>query len=139
MGGTGALRLAAEHPGRFAAIAPVCPTTPAPAAHPVAADEDTPIAADGGFAPPRLGRPPVPSDRIDALARALARTPAWVFQGADDNDPTPAETRRLVAALDRVSGRVRYTEYPGVGHNVWDRAYAEPGLLPWLLAQRREG
>jgi len=47
--------------------------------------------------------------------------------------------RVYVTGLDRVSGRVRYTEYPGVGHNAWDRAYAEPGLLPWLLAQRREG
>jgi len=42
-----------------------------------------------------------------------------------------------VNALRDAGADVRYTEYPGVAHNSWDRAYAEPGLLPWMLAQRR--
>jgi hypothetical protein len=29
------------------------------------------------------------------------------------------------------------TEYPGVDHNSWDRAYAEPELPAWFLKWRR--
>ena len=39
-------------------------------------------------------------------------------------------------ALKANSGDVRFWEYAGIKHNVWDRAYAEPQLPRWLLAQR---
>jgi hypothetical protein len=29
------------------------------------------------------------------------------------------------------------TLYPGVGHDAWTPAYADPELLDWLLAARR--
>jgi hypothetical protein len=43
----------------------------------------------------------------------------------------------MVEALKKAGGHPKYTEYPGVGHNSWDRAYAEPGLRKWLFAQKR--
>ena len=46
------------------------------------------------------------------------------------------ESRSIVAALRRVGGNVRYTEYPGVGHDSWDLAYADAGMVKWLLKQR---
>ena len=42
----------------------------------------------------------------------------------------------MVAALKAVGGEVRYSEYEGVNHGSWDRAYAEPELVPWLLSHR---
>jgi dipeptidyl aminopeptidase/acylaminoacyl peptidase len=48
------------------------------------------------------------------------------------------ESRQLVAALKRIGAAVRYTEYPGVDHNVApQKASAESELLGWLLAQHR--
>jgi hypothetical protein len=44
----------------------------------------------------------------------------------------------MVEALRRAGAEPRYTEYPGVGHNAWQRAYQEPDLADWLFAQRRE-
>ena len=44
---------------------------------------------------------------------------------------------KLTEAVKARGGNVRYTEYPGVAHNSWDRAYWEEELLPWLLAQRK--
>jgi predicted peptidase len=38
-------------------------------------------------------------------------------------------------ALKAAGGNVKYKEYPGVGHNSWDKAYAEPELMPWLLSK----
>ncbi len=43
----------------------------------------------------------------------------------------------MVAALKEIGIGVKYTEYPGVSHNSWDKAYAEPDLTAWLFAQRR--
>jgi predicted peptidase len=39
--------------------------------------------------------------------------------------------------LRELHADVRYTEYHGVAHDSWDRAYAEPGLWTWLFDQRR--
>lgn len=47
------------------------------------------------------------------------------------------QTRNLVAALEKAGGWPLYSEYPGVGHDSWTTAYAEPELFPWLFAQRR--
>ena len=53
------------------------------------------------------------------------------------NDAVPVtESRSIVAALRRVGGNVRYTEYPGVGHDSWDLAYADADMVKWLLKQR---
>jgi predicted peptidase len=67
----------------------------------------------------------------------LAKIPVWVFQG-DADDIVPVErAREWIAALRKAGGVPKYSEYPGVGHQVWDKAFAEPDLLPWLAAQRR--
>jgi predicted peptidase len=63
--------------------------------------------------------------------------PIWAFHGA--NDPTvPVQcSRSMIEMIEQAGGHPRYTEYPGVGHNSWDRAYAEPELLSWLFSQKR--
>ena len=33
--------------------------------------------------------------------------------------------------------KIKATYYSGVGHNVWPYAYAEDGLVDWLLAQSK--
>lgn len=38
-------------------------------------------------------------------------------------------------AMKALGGEVRYTEYPGVGHNSWEKAYAEPELFTWMLSK----
>ena len=63
-------------------------------------------------------------------------TPVWVFHGGADDTVPVTESRQMVAALKAAGGNVRYTEYPGVKHDSWDTAYAEPDLFPWLLAQK---
>jgi predicted peptidase len=69
-------------------------------------------------------------------AVALATRPLWVFHGARDDVIDVERSRQMVAAVRGAGGDVRYTEYPDEGHASWDRAYSEPELMPWLLAQR---
>ncbi|HEY0159760.1 MAG TPA: prolyl oligopeptidase family serine peptidase [Thermoanaerobaculia bacterium] len=73
----------------------------------------------------------------ELTAERLADVPAWVFHGDRDNIIPVEESRDVVAALRARGSNVRYTEYRNVRHNSWDPAYAEPELMPWLLAQRR--
>ncbi|GFE79510.1 hypothetical protein GCM10011487_15100 [Steroidobacter agaridevorans] len=61
----------------------------------------------------------------------------WAFHGAEDTTVPASHSREMVAALRAVNSSVRYTEYPGVGHDVWTRAFRERDLLEWLFAQRR--
>ena len=66
-----------------------------------------------------------------------AAVPIWAFHGARDPVVPVERSRRMVAALKRCGGNVRYTEYPEVGHDSWKDALGEPNLLPWLFSQRR--
>ncbi|AMV37887.1 redoxin domain-containing protein [Planctomyces sp. SH-PL62] len=68
----------------------------------------------------------------------FARVPCWSFQGADDRMIPPSLSREMVRALRQAGGRSIYTEFPGVGHNCWDRAYTRADLFEWL-GQRRRG
>jgi predicted peptidase len=45
--------------------------------------------------------------------------------------------RTMVDAIERDGAHARLTEYRGVGHNSWDRAYNDPELCEWMLAQRK--
>ncbi len=74
---------------------------------------------------------------VDEQVRHLTHLPVWAFHGEADDVVPFAETVKLTDALKRQGGNVRFTRYPGVGHNSWNQAYAEPDLYPWLLQQTR--
>jgi predicted peptidase len=61
--------------------------------------------------------------------------PCWCFQG-DADKGVVGQSRIMIKALGDAGGRPLYHEYPGVGHNCWDRAYATPDLYEWLLEQK---
>jgi len=71
-------------------------------------------------------------------AKEIAHIPLWIFHGADDRVVSPELSRKAIKALQDAGAQPRYTEYHGVGHNVWSRAYCEPELRGWLLSQRRK-
>lgn len=73
----------------------------------------------------------------------IVKIPQWIFHGEKDDD-TDVEwgyggaqvgSRVVVRALRAFGGAPVYTEYPGEKHVIWSRAYAEPELLPWMLAR----
>lgn len=67
----------------------------------------------------------------------FAHIPCWCFQGGADRMTPPGLSREMVRALRQAGGRPIYVEYPDVGHNCWDRAYACDDLFEWLKQQRR--
>ena len=69
-----------------------------------------------------------------ATAGLFADEGAKVF-GVDVNRDGITET---VTAIKKAGGKPKYTEYPGVGHNSWDRAYGTKELWTWLLEQKKK-
>jgi predicted peptidase len=82
-----------------------------------------------------LAADPKVADPYAETARRIGSTPIWIFHGDADETVPVEESRKMAQALQNAHANVRYTEYPGIGHNAWDNAYAEPELVPWLLAQ----
>jgi len=70
------------------------------------------------------------------LASRASKTGVWAFHGEKD-DVIPVEySRNMIAAVRRSGGNPRYTEYKGVGHDIWETVFKEPGLEDWLFAQK---
>jgi len=66
----------------------------------------------------------------------LVNLPLWAFHAADDPTVPVARTREIIAAISKLGGHPRYTEYPAsarYGHHSWIPAYGEPQLLPWMF------
>jgi predicted peptidase len=74
----------------------------------------------------------------EQAAQKLKDEPIWVFHGGADPTAPVEQSHRMVDALKAAGSSVKYTEYPGVGHNSWDRAYSEKDLTDWLFALTRE-
>jgi predicted peptidase len=121
MGGFGTWELAARNPGRFAAIVPICSG--------VQPQKDWPQLRVTLIDDPKI------TDPFAEVARRIGKTPVWMFHGDADSAVPVEQSRHMAEALKAVGADFKYTEYPGVDHNSWDKAYAEPELVPWLLSK----
>jgi predicted peptidase len=131
MGGQGVWLLAAAHPHTFAALAPISSFLR------LENDDDvTDPAVDRALLAqfPEL----LEQDPAAAFAKLIGKTPVWIFHGAADDLVLPENARQLNRAMRAAGGEVRYSEYEGTNHGAWDRAYAEPELIPWLLSHHLE-
>ena len=120
MGGNGVWSVAWRAQSRFAALVAMC-----------------------GFAVARRGTsgteyPPIAPDNTYASVAAAFRTiPVWIFHGDADPQVPVEESRRLAAALQSVQAPARYTELPGLGHDIAANVLSRRDLVEWLFMQRR--
>jgi len=71
-----------------------------------------------------------------AQAEKIKGLPCWCFHGDEDKAVKVERSREMIEALKKAGAQPKYTEYPGVGHNSWDRAYGTKELYEWLLQQQ---
>jgi predicted peptidase len=107
MGGYGVWHFASQYPNNFAALVSICG-----------------------------GSPLTNGDRFSPIAEKIGKTPAWLFHGSEDEVVQVSESRNMAAAIRKNNGNVKYTEYEGVGHNVYLNAIGDKKLMPWILSQR---
>jgi predicted peptidase len=113
MGGFGTWSLAAKHPDKWAAIAPIC--------------GGAVRAKDDGAA-----------EKLKAVAEKIKHIPCWCFHGDADKAVPVQLSRDIIKALKDAGGSPKYDEYPGVPHNSWDRAYGTAELYDWMLKQQKK-
>jgi len=108
LGGFGVWRTAGAYPSEFAAIGPVC---------------------SGG------------NDLGNACKIAAANLPVWGFHGDKDGTVSYTVTTTMINAINVCTPKpnplAKVTIFPGMGHNVWDKAYRETDLINWLLSYRK--
>jgi predicted peptidase len=63
--------------------------------------------------------------------------PVWAFHGSKDEVVPVAGSRLMVAALKKAGGKVKYHEFAGADHHVWQRVFDDRAVLTWLLSQYR--
>lgn len=68
-------------------------------------------------------------------AAKIKDIPCWCFHGDADKAVIVEKSREMIEVLKAAGGKPKYTEYPGVGHNSWDKAYGTKELYEWLLKQ----
>jgi predicted peptidase len=70
-------------------------------------------------------------------AEALRDVPIWALHGSNDSAVSPVNDREMATRMQRLGGRLRYTELDGVGHDAWEPVFADPRVYDWLFAQIR--
>jgi len=73
-----------------------------------------------------------------AFADRIKNIPIWAFHGRLDEAVYPKYDWQIVDALQKAGGKVKYTEYSTLSHNIWDITYYNPAVLEWLFAQRKK-
>ncbi|MEM7000191.1 MAG: prolyl oligopeptidase family serine peptidase [Pseudomonadota bacterium] len=117
MGGHGALQIAARYPDVFAAVVAICPR----------------IAR-----PNYLYKAPGVWGSAKAIAPHLRDVPLWLFHGDKDPIVPVGNSSKLDTALNKLGAPVRYTEYPGADHNIWNMALDQPEVLQWMFTHTRQ-
>lgn len=72
-----------------------------------------------------------------AQASRLKDLPIWIFHGDSDGIVKTKRSRNMFAALQKVGGKVKYTEYPNTGHDSFTPTYNDEKVLEWLFSQKK--
>jgi len=70
--------------------------------------------------------------------KKVRKMPIRIYNGGSDNVVSPEYSRNAYIELKAMgSQQVEHIEFPGVGHNSWTPAFAEPDFLSWLFLQKK--
>lgn len=117
LGGIRGYSIVSENPGRFAAFIPISAN----------------ICVVCVTGDPNSPKTPV----YTQVLTPMAGVPTWIFHGSADPNVPVDDARLIDQILTQLKAPVRYTEYAGQGHEIWDQVYASPDVLTWLLAQHK--
>ncbi len=73
-----------------------------------------------------------------SLAAKIKELPIWNFHGDKDTAVPIKRSQDMIDAVKAAGGNPKFTVYPGVGHNSWDKAYQEENLHEWFLRHARK-
>ena len=72
-------------------------------------------------------------------AEKLKDVSIWAFHGDKDSVVPLSQTTNITDAIKEAGGKkIKVTIYEEVGHNSWQKAYADQELYKWLLSHKRK-
>jgi len=75
---------------------------------------------------------------VELYPKRAVNLPVWIFHGAIDDIINPWPDRSLIKALQHSGAKnAKYTEYPGLKHDIEAKVFAEPDLFPWLFSFKK--
>lgn len=80
---------------------------------------------------------PVCGGGIPSLTKYSKTIPTWIFHGEADSIVPLSASQLMADALKNQSAEIKFTVYPGVGHDSWIRAYNDIALYSWFLQHRK--
>ena len=80
---------------------------------------------------------PAPPVGTEVFAPNALNIPVHFFQGGADPVVNPEGTRKWVSSLKDLGSNVEYTEYPGIQHNSWEKAYQDENIFKWFAPFKR--
>lgn len=72
-----------------------------------------------------------------STAKEIKNCAWWIFHGLMDSVVDPRFSENMTSALKNAGADVRLTLYADDGHNSWDDAFKEPGLMTWLFSHHK--
>jgi predicted peptidase len=75
---------------------------------------------------------------VELYPKRAANVPVWIFHGAIDDVINPWPDRSMIKALKHSGAKnAKYTEYPGLKHEIEANVFAEPDLFAWLFSFKK--
>jgi hypothetical protein len=129
MGGLGTWDMIVRYPNRFAAAIPMCGVGDTTKAEVIG---HIPIWNSHGAADNTVS---VNCSRV--MISALEKSGrSVVYTHCKNGNPTGMTSSELADSIN-AGAKLLYSEYQYVGHSVWDSAYTNPFLLPWVFSQSK--
>lgn len=72
-----------------------------------------------------------------ATAKTIRKPKWWIFHGIADSVVPVELSKNMADALVNAGATIRLNLYPGVNHNSWDNAFAEPDLMRWIFSNHK--
>lgn len=61
----------------------------------------------------------------------------WISNGGLDGSPSPYTVNQVINECINQGANYRHTEYPNLGHGVWNTFWAEPDYFPYMLSTHK--
>lgn len=82
---------------------------------------------------------PVCGGADEKMACRLKNIPVRTFHGASDKLVKVQRSRNIANAIRACGGtKISYTEFPNMGHLIWNKVYSNPENLEWLMSNTKK-
>ncbi|MBL7698840.1 MAG: fibronectin type III domain-containing protein [Chitinophagaceae bacterium] len=83
--------------------------------------------------PTRVARvAPSAMSAMTSSLTSMIHIPVWFATGGRDTNPSPEQAQETLTIFTNLGGNIRYTQYPNLGHGVWNNHWAEPDYVPYM-------